>query len=425
MIVGLIAAGWLGVLGTGDSMAREFRSLEAPPAVVVPTLAPDQHTNPVRLVKVVIEPRIDRPWAFVYTSSIYDPDHPPPPDQMITWEHGGPVAQIDSFARIVDEEMQKAGFTTSGSDSLFGEQAASDLKLAVLVDDIQGRFCMDCPNLFRPNAPAGVAVMNARWEVYSTARSTVVAKITTHGGATERRYALSSGSAPIVLDAFRENVRLLLASEDFRHAVTESTAVVAPVNTPISLVGEPHAPVRIADASGAVVQVFTTEAMGSGVLVSSDGYILTAQHVVGDAKRVKIRWSDGFETVGEVVRFDKRRDVALLKSDTHGRRPLAVERTVPELGAAVFAIGSPLDPSLQNTVTRGVISGRRISDGFSFIQSDTPVTHGNSGGPLLNQKGAVVGLADWIYRPDGQNENLNFFIPVGDALDFLALKPAP
>jgi S1-C subfamily serine protease len=169
-----------------------------------------------------------------------------------------------------------------------------------------------------------------------------------------------------------------------------------------------------------VLTVFSGDGMGSGFLVSRDGYVLSNQHVVGDATQVKLRWADGTETVGEVVRSDRRRDVALIKTDPRGRAPLAVRRDSVQPGDTVFAIGTPLDAKLQNTVTRGVVSGTRILDGFNFIQSDVAVTSGNSGGPLLDEKGAVVALTVAGYTPRGFSENINLFIPIGDALNFLA-----
>ncbi|MFB2351152.1 trypsin-like peptidase domain-containing protein, partial [Priestia megaterium] len=88
-------------------------------------------------------------------------------------------------------------------------------------------------------------------------------------------------------------------------------------------------------------------------------------------------------------------------------------------GEAVFAIGSPLSAELQSTVTKGVVSANRIQDGFSFIQSDVAVTHGNRGGPLLDETGAVGGVTVSGLAPAGAPIGLNFFIPIGDALDFL------
>ena len=234
------------------------------------------------------------------------------------------------------------------------------------------------------------------------------------------------------MEAFRENVRLLLADQRFRDIVLSSneTASTAPAtdskNIPITLaVAAPALTRPIGDVPGSVVAVFTGSAMGSGFLISNDGYLLTNQHVVGGATTVRVRWSDGFETTGEVVRVDKRRDVALVKTSPHGRQPLALRRATPGVGDAVFAIGTPLDEKLQSTVTKGIVSANRILDGFAYIQSDVTIDHGNSGGPLVDDKGRVIGITVIKIAPDDGQRGLNLFIPIGDALDFLSLKTTP
>jgi serine protease Do len=174
-----------------------------------------------------------------------------------------------------------------------------------------------------------------------------------------------------------------------------------------------------------VVAVLAGGGHGSGFLVSADGYVITNEHVVGKETKVRIRWSDGFESDGEVIRSHKARDVALIRTNPHGRQPLYIQRGAAVPGATVYAVGAPLDLKFQSTVTKGIVSANRLYDGFSFIQSDVAVTHGNSGGPLLNEKGAVVGITDWGQTEDGAPVGLNFFIPIGDALDFLNLKTAP
>jgi len=163
--------------------------------------------------------------------------------------------------------------------------------------------------------------------------------------------------------------------------------------------------------------------VGSAFLISSDGYLLTNQHVVGDAAQVRIRWADRSESVGQVVRADRRRDVALVRVETKGRAPLPLRTSVAESGEAVFAIGTPLEKEFQNTITKGILSGRRVIEGLSFVQSDVAVDHGNSGGPLLDENGRVIAITDWGYVPDGVSHNLNFFIPIDDALKALALTP--
>jgi S1-C subfamily serine protease len=275
---------------------------------------------------------------------------------------------------------------------------------------------------------SGKATLAIQWQVYSALRREVVATIETQQSVQQAkvggRDARSLGQL-----AFAANVRELLGDEQFRRLVTApdpaapSIADAAARPQPIRLISAPPGPVSLGQASGSVVAVFAGGSLGSGVLVSLDGYLLTNHHVVGTAKTVRVRWSDGFESSGQVIRTDKARDVALLKTEPRGRTPLAINRSIPATGATVFAIGTPLDPKLQNTVTRGVVSATRIVNGFNFIQSDAAVTHGNSGGPLVDERGAVVGLTMWGIAVE-KGSNLNFFIPIGDALDFLALTPS-
>jgi S1-C subfamily serine protease len=272
--------------------------------------------------------------------------------------------------------------------------------------------------------------LDIEWQVYSTIQRQVLATIETHESSQKSKGSISKNEGRSLPQmAFAANVRSLLTNQKFRDIVTSPDPVVpngsaaAAAQTTILLTGAARGPTSIPDAVGSVVSIFSGDAFGSGVLISSDGAILTNHHVVAGAKTVRVRWSDGFETTGDVIRSDKRRDVALIKTEPRGRTPLALNRTIPQPGTPVFAIGTPLDPHLQSTVTRGVVSAMRIVEGFSFIQSDTPVTHGNSGGPLLDERGAVVGLTDWGV-PVEKGSVLNFFIPIGDALDFLALRPA-
>lgn len=340
----------------------------------------------------------------------------------VTWGDfaKGFVDLKDVFA----SELKSAGFKPDVDPAnLFADQSAgADLQVGAMV---KGADVSVCEGML---STSGKVSLDVDWQIYSSLRREVVATIPTHVDI--RQQIKSKAARNIAQEAFAASVRSLLSDDRFRTLVTSAdpslagSASTAPA-APIVLAGASPQAIRIADAAGSVVAIFAGSSLGSGVLVSGDGHFLTAQHVVGDATTVKIRWSDGFESTAQVVRRDKRRDVALLKGDARGRTPLAVDRKAGEQGSQVYAIGTPLDPKLQNTVTRGIISGRRIMDGFSFLQSDVAVTHGNSGGPLLNERGAVIGLADLVFRPDGQNESLNFFIPVGDALDFLQLRSAP
>jgi S1-C subfamily serine protease len=252
-----------------------------------------------------------------------------------------------------------------------------------------------------------------------------VARISTRGGLEGERYS-ERGQLLVALlqKSFAENVRQLAADPAFRRIVLDPvrSASAAPEGPLVVAYRTGGKPLTLKDAADGAVTVFAGEGMGSGVLISADGYILTNHHVAS-AGKVRVRWPDHSESVGQVVRSDSRRDVALIKVDAPKGRPLAVRHGPVDLGETVYAIGTPLDQNLQNTVTRGVVSGLRTLEGESFIQSDTPVTHGNSGGPLLDAKGAVVGLSDLGADP-ALGSSINFFIPIDEALKVLALRPA-
>jgi S1-C subfamily serine protease len=135
---------------------------------------------------------------------------------------------------------------------------------------------------------------------------------------------------------------------------------------------------------------------------------------------VRVRWADGTESIGDVVRSDARRDVALVRAAPKAS-PLAIRNTPLQLGETVFAIGTPLKAEFANTLTRGIVSGTRLIDGLPMIQSDVAIDHGNSGGPLLDEQGRITALAVSRYEEDGVGHSINFFIPIDDALKALNL----
>ena len=181
-------------------------------------------------------------------------------------------------------------------------------------------------------------------------------------------------------------------------------------------------PRKIADAVGDILTVMNSGGSGSGILVSDDGYVLTNAHVVGDDKDVRVRWSDGLEGLAQVVRVSKNRDIAIIKTNPRDRAPLALKRGAVTPGDRVYAIGSPKGKNFQGTVSSGVISADRVIDGLRFIQSDVSISPGSSGGALLDETGSVIGITVMMYFNEGQPAGLNMFIPVGDAMDFLALE---
>ena len=165
---------------------------------------------------------------------------------------------------------------------------------------------------------------------------------------------------------------------------------------------------------------YDSKSLGSGFIISDDGYLLTNNHVIKDADEIIVRLDDRRELVAEVIGTDERSDVALLKIDAQGL-PVAKIGDSNELkvGEWVVAIGSPFD--FDHTVTAGIVSAlsRNLpSENYvPFIQTDVAINPGNSGGPLLNMRGEVVGVNAQIYSRTGGFMGLSFTIPIDLAMD--------
>ena len=156
---------------------------------------------------------------------------------------------------------------------------------------------------------------------------------------------------------------------------------------------------------------------GSGFITSQDGYVLTNHHVINGASSITVALSDNREFKAQVIGSDARTDVALLKIDATNLPFLRMaDSNKLKVGEWVVAAGSPF--GLKNTITAGVVSAinRDTGDYLSFIQTDAAVNPGNSGGPLVNMSGEVVGINSQILTPSGAFSGIALAIPINDAL---------
>ncbi len=173
----------------------------------------------------------------------------------------------------------------------------------------------------------------------------------------------------------------------------------------------------------AVVEIEVGRSKGTGVIVSPDGWILTAAHVVDGAPEIWIRFANGAQLPATLQQSDTQFDVALLR--IHGRNyPCSRIRTAIqdlELGSDVFAINLALGENRNPTVTRGVVSGYPEQDEKRFIQTDASVNPGSSGGPLFASDGTIAGLT--IIKFVGlEFEGLGFAVPIRDVIRYLSLR---
>lgn len=157
--------------------------------------------------------------------------------------------------------------------------------------------------------------------------------------------------------------------------------------------------------------------LGSGVIVTEDGYILTNNHVVNDADVVYIRTSENRKIQARVIGKDPKTDLAVIKVDEKGLKPMVLgDSDRLRVGEWVIAIGSPLGENLARTVTQGIVSAKGranvgLADYEDFIQTDAAINPGNSGGALVNINGELIGINTAIASRTGGFEGIGFAVP--------------
>jgi serine protease Do len=166
--------------------------------------------------------------------------------------------------------------------------------------------------------------------------------------------------------------------------------------------------------------------LGSGFVISADGFIVTNAHVIENAEEINVRFTDKREMKAKVIGADKRSDVALLKVEATGLPFVKLgDSNAARVGEWVLAIGSPF--GFSNTVTAGILSAKSrdlpadstASDAVPFLQTDVAVNPGNSGGPLFNLRGEVIGINSQIFSRTGNYAGISFAIPIDYATNVI------
>lgn len=180
----------------------------------------------------------------------------------------------------------------------------------------------------------------------------------------------------------------------------------------------------VEDLAPSVVTIFAGEGLGSGVVYDGDGLILTNEHVVRGNQEVEVGFADGQRVGGTVQAADPISDLALVRTDRRGLPVPEFQKELPRVGETAIVIGSPL--GFESTVTAGIISGLHRSIPGSaassqslvdLIQTDAPISPGNSGGAVANSRGQVIGISEAYIPPQAGAVALGFAIPAGTAVE--------
>ena len=182
-------------------------------------------------------------------------------------------------------------------------------------------------------------------------------------------------------------------------------------------------PELVENLAPSVVTIFTEGGLGSGVVYSEDGLIITNEHVISGNTRVEVGFADGQRVQGTVKASDPVTDLALVQADRKGLPKPVYQSTLPKVGEGALVLGSPL--GFENTATAGIISGlhRSIPGSASnslslvdLIQTDAPISPGNSGGAVINMRGEIIGISEAYIPPSAGAVSLGFAIPAATAV---------
>lgn len=372
-----------------------------------------------------IKPRIDTPyakigelqqgWACARTTDLL-------------WDPLNFARFTGRMKGIFRDELDKARYPTPRvSDAIFDEPKAKstpadELHVGLLIKEAAANFCNK-----GSDGTLGGAYLKVFWQVFAPDAQKVVFETTTEGsyqpegvdkttitGFFDKAFAMAARNF-LSEQGFYDVVANVLPATDTQAAGPEVLRLKGgkPATDPLAK--------NITMLRAAVATIFGDTGSGSGFFVSGEGYLLTNYHVVGSARFVKVKLPTGRELVGEVIRSDKKQDVALVKTEAINLLPIPLRANEPNIGEDVFALGSPLGEKFNTTLTKGVLSGYRNNDDIRYLQSDVAILPGNSGGPLLDAKGSVVGISVAGLGAKGL-AGMNFFIPINDALARLKLE---
>lgn len=356
----------------------------------------------------------------------------------------------DDFRRIFTDTLEGQGYDITGNPGRMFDEA-EDIQRSIYstgarVTDITMDVCHEKSVLFGySQGLIGEANITIEWSVFDMLNRRTVFKKETKGYA-KLNVGNKDGIQLLLENSFASAAHNLGADEEFYNLIFFGEN---PKDMPESILDINEAPTglydpdeavtlpalkhslkpakgRLDDIAKAAVLVQTT-GHGSGFFITKEGHILSNAHVVGNAFRVRIVTSGKKEKLkAEVLRVDRRRDVALLKLEEIPEdmkiHPLPIRLDKPDVGETVYAIGSPRLTRLQDTVTSGIVSAHRYNrrERQPYIQADVDIYGGNSGGPLIDENGNVIGISvlGFFVAPETLG-GLNWFIPIDDALDKL------
>ncbi|WP_179137985.1 S1C family serine protease [Candidatus Entotheonella palauensis] len=325
-----------------------------------------------------------------------------------------PYRGTEEFSWVASRLLRQQGYTVLGMENMvFGKNDwdQASLQLGGMVEQL---------DLYTERHGAVSARLDIEWQLFDARhkRLRYTQRVTGH--------AKAAGTATgAVFAAFGDALKRLLAKAEFVAQVSSPPLLPERVpalakavlpTPPLTCPGAPELelPRNLEAVLQRVVTIQNGASHGSGVIVSPQGYVLTAEHVISGLARAEVRLRSAIMLQAEVLYADAHQDMALLKLPGRDYPCLRLRRhDRAPVGAPVYAIGTPVETELASSVTRGIVSAYRQEDGVNYLQTDAGINPGSSGGPLVDAAGRVLAIVrNKIVAKDV--EGLAFGVPVGE-----------
>lgn len=328
----------------------------------------------------------------------------------IKWEGSIKVGDKAFESRFYDI-VANMGLQTpvSKSNALFaGEDSKKPMLpryiIGAQIVDINVVSKYDKKDKLRAGAYVTSHYLKVEWKVLDKTTDQVVYSFTAENNYRNRSSSLYNDNQNLMM-AFENTlidlmndakfIELIKGSKNSKSTQAYSDAVANTEKIQLNLVKTPEfktSSEMIKHTSESCVTIVTDAGHGSGVIVDSRGYIITANHVTEGVNKIKVVFASGIELDAVVISANSKNDLAILKIPGKGFKPLALSKDEVTLGDDVFTIGTPADVDLGQSIAKGMISGKRLIEELVYLQINMAVSPGNSGGPLINEKGEVIGI---------------------------------
>jgi hypothetical protein len=268
-------------------------------------------------------------------------------------------------------------------------------------------------------------IINSKWSVLDIYKNTIYSDtIELQSG----EFVMENGEEEacyknMINDALESGLYKLMSTQKFKETIKVPTRNEVENLISISINRPTKAVTSLQEAVEATATIKTKSGHGSGFLISEDGYLITNYHVIADSAKLEVILNNGTKYNARIIQYNKDADLAILKIEKTGLLPFQLpENESLSLGKEIYVIGTPSAEDLSQTLSRGIISSiRKQSDGSKLIQTDASVNSGNSGGPLVDKMGNLLGVVNANLIGIGV-EGISFAIPASKMIPALKLS---